>query len=178
MDDRQLRIWFQIIFSMATFIIFCFINPFTSPLGVVIIALLTIPVLSYTFPWLIDSLSQIYIFLIYGPDYSDPSYENRFYQDDMDKAKRLMREGEWDKAMHAYREIVQKSPMMCEPKFNLAQLYQMAGHLGLALNEYKKIVGSKNQFGSTHLFVLESERAVEELKHKPSEIEQDCSNNP
>jgi hypothetical protein len=54
----------------------------------------------------------------------------------------------------------------------------MAGHLGLALNEYKKIVDLKDQFGATHPFVLESERAVKELKHKPSEIEQECSNNP
>ena len=174
MDDRQLRIWFQVIFSMAVITIFSF----TWDASVLIVGLLTAAILGYIFPWSINFISIAFNNLIYGPDNSEDSYENQFYQDDMDKAKRLMREGGWDKAMHAYREIIQKSPMMCEPRFNLAQVYQLAGHLGLALNEYKKIVGLKDQFGATHPFVLESERAAEELKNKPSEIEQECLNNP
>ena len=174
MDDQQLRVWFQVIFSMAVITIFSF----TLDASVLIVGLCSAVLLGYIFPWLINFISMVFNTLIYGPDYSDDSYESQFYQDDMDKAKRLMREGEWDKAIYAYREVIQKSPKMCEPRFNLAQVYQMAGYLGLALNEYKKIVGLKNQFGSTHLFVLESERAVEELKNKPSEIEQECSNNP
>jgi len=151
---------------------------FTWDASVLIVGLLTAAILGYILPWSINFISIAFNNLIYGPDNSEDSYENQFYQDDMDKAKRLMREGGWDKAMHAYREIIQKSPMMCEPRFNLAQVYQLAGHLGLALNEYKKIVGLKDQFGATHPFVLESGRAVEELKNKPSEIEQECLNNP
>jgi len=174
MDDRQLRIWFQVIFSMAVITIFSF----TWDASVLIVGLLTAAILGYILPWSINFISIVFHNLIYGPDNSGASYESQFYQDDMDKAKRLMREGEWDKAMYAYREIIQKSPMMCEPRFNLAQVYQMAGYLGLALNEYKKIVGLKDQFGATHPFVLESERAVEGLKNKPPEIEQECSNSP
>jgi tetratricopeptide (TPR) repeat protein len=150
---------------------------FTWDVSVLIVGLLTAAILGYILPWSINFISIVFNNLIYGPDNSEDSYENRSYRNDMDKAKSLMREGEWDKATHTYREIIQKSPMMCEPRFNLARVFQMAGYLGLALNEYKKIVGLKDQFGATHPFVLESERAVEELKHKPSQIEQECSNN-
>jgi tetratricopeptide (TPR) repeat protein len=164
MDDRQLRIWFQVIFSMAVITIFCF----TSHTSVLIVGLLLAITLGYTFPPMINSISAAFNSLIYGLDYSDDSYEGQFYQDDMDKAKRWVREEKWDKAIYAYREIIQKSPKMCEPRFYLAQVYQIAGHLGLALNEYKKIADLKDEFGSNHPFVLESERAVGELTKRLS----------
>lgn len=174
MDDRQLRIWFQVILSMAVITIFSF----TWDASVLIVGLLTAAILGYILPWSINFISIVFNNLIYGPDNSEDSYENRSYRNDMDKAKSLMREGEWDKAIHVYREIMQKSPMMCEPKFNLAQVYRRVGYLGLALNEYNRIVDLKDQFGATHPFVLESERAVEELKKKLSQVGQECSNNP
>lgn len=174
MDDRQLRICFQVFLSMAMIIIFSF----TGDATVLIIGLFMAAVLGYMLPWPIHFISNAFNTLIYGPTYSEDSYESQFYRDDMDKAKSLTREGDWDKAIHVYREIMQKSPMMCEPKFNLAQAYRRVGYLGLALNEYNRIVDLKDQFGATHPFVLESERAVEELKKKLSQVGQECSNNP
>jgi hypothetical protein len=44
------------------------------------------------------------------------------------------------------------------------QSYQRAGYLGLAISEYGKIVVLKDELGPNHPFVLESERAFEELK--------------
>jgi hypothetical protein len=82
----------------------------------------------------------------------------------MDKAKRLVREGKWDKAAMAYRAIVQKAPEKPEPRFYLAQNYQRAGYLGLALSEYRKITGLKEELGPNHALVSESERSIGELK--------------
>lgn len=173
MDDRQLRICFQVFLSMVMIILFSF----TGNITVLIVGLFTATILGYIFPPGFNFISNAFNALIYGSPHSDDSYENRSYRDDMDKAKSLTREEEWYKAIHAYREIVQKSPTMCEPMFDLAQIYQRVGHLGLALNEYNKIVALKDQFGATHPFVLESERAVEELKKKLYEIDQECTNN-
>ena len=82
----------------------------------------------------------------------------------MDKAKRLVREGKWNQAVTAYRSIVRKPPEKAEPRFYLAQSHQNAGYPGLAMSEYRKIVDSKGELGPNHVFVLESERTIEELK--------------
>jgi Tfp pilus assembly protein PilF len=81
----------------------------------------------------------------------------------MDKATRLVREGRWNEAMALYRTIIQKAPQKAEPHFNLARIYQKKGYLGLATTEYKKIIALKDELGSNHAFVVESERAIEEL---------------
>ena len=177
-DNRHIRIFYQIFFGMVLLVIVCFITPFTSSLGVIIVGLIAVLILSYSLPWLMDLFSTIYTSLIYGFDHSVTSYEGHLYQDNMEKAKRLVRDEKWYGAIYAYQEIINKAPRKLEPRFNLAKVYQKVGHLGLALNEYKKIIGLKDQFGATHPFVLESGRAAEELKNKPSEIEQECLNNP
>ncbi len=159
-DNRQLRIYYLIFFSMVLLIIVSF----TSSFEAIIAGLITVPILSYTLPWLIDLISTIYTSLIYGFDHSDTSYENQFYQDDMDKAKRLVREGEWEKAVTAYRAIIQRAPKKLEPHFYLAQNYERVGYLGLALGEYWNIIRLKNELGHNHALVLESERAMNKLR--------------
>ncbi|MDI7258685.1 MAG: hypothetical protein QME90_02060 [Thermodesulfobacteriota bacterium] len=109
-------------------------------------------------------ISSIYVSLICGPDSSSPSYESQSYQNDMDKAQRLLREEKWNKAIAAYREIIRKAPKKGEPRFSLARIYQKMGHFGLALSEYQKIVDLKNELGRNHVYVLESERSIKELK--------------
>lgn len=159
-DNRQLRIFYLIFFSMVLLTIVSF----TSSFEAIIAGLIAVPILSYTLPWLIDLISTIYTSLIYGFDHSDTSYERQFYQDDMDKAKRLVREEEWEKAVMAYRAIIQRAPKKPEPRFHLAQSYQRAGYLGLAASEYRKIIDSKDELGLGHAFVLESERAMNKLR--------------
>jgi tetratricopeptide (TPR) repeat protein len=174
MDDRELRICFQVFLSIVMIIIFLF----TGGITVVIAGLFMAVVLGYLFPSGIHFISNAFNTLIYGPAYSEDSYENRSYRDDMDRAKSLTREEEWNQAIHAYREIIQKSPTMYEPRFNLAKVYRRAGYLGLALNEYHWITDLKDQSGMTHPFVLESERAIEELEKMLSEMKQGSMNPP
>ncbi len=162
-DDRQIRIYYLIVFSMALLIIICFISPFTSSIWVVIVGLIAVPILSYTLPWFIDLISTIYTSLIYGFNHSDASYESQFYQDDMEKAKRLVREEKWYEAIFAYQEIINKVPQKCEPRFNLAKVYQIVGQFWLAMREYKKIVHLTDGSESNHVFISESQRAIEEL---------------
>ncbi len=81
----------------------------------------------------------------------------------MDKATRLVREGKLNEAIVAYRQITQKAPKMCEPRFNLARLYEKVGHFGLALSEYRKIANLKDELGTSHALVIESERAIQTL---------------
>jgi len=167
-DDQQLRLWFQVFLSMCLLMIFMWTGYL-----VVLVGLLLVPLLSFALPRLMDFVSTAGISLIYGTDYSDPSYENRFYQDDMDKAKRLVREKRWNEAICAYREIIEKAPKMYEARFNLARVYQMAGQLGLALHEYHKLRNVTDELGPNHPFVLESERAIEELRKMVSERRED-----
>lgn len=177
MDDRQIRICFQVFLSMALIVILFFITPSIQCsafeyMMMFIGGLLSAALFGYLAPMGIHFISDVFGKLIYGSIFSDHSYEYRFYQDDMDKAKRLTREGEFDKAILTYREIIEKTPLMCEPRFNLAQIYEKAGYPGLALNEYNRIVALKDQFGAAHAFVLESERAIEELRGRISKVGQ------
>ena len=167
-DDQQLRLWFQIFLSMCLVMIFLWTGYL-----LVLVGLLLVPLLSFALPRLMDFVSTAGISLIYGTDYSDPSYENRFYQDDMDKATRLVREKRWNEAISAYREIIEKAPKMSEARFNLARVYQMAGQLGLALHEYDKIRNLKNELGPNHPFVLESERSIDALRKIVSDEKED-----
>ncbi|MBM4339490.1 MAG: tetratricopeptide repeat protein [Deltaproteobacteria bacterium] len=173
MDDRQIRICFQVFLSMVMIIVFSFTG---EPL-VLIGGLLMASLLGYLVPSGVHFISNVFGQLVYGFFSSDDSYEYRSFQDDMDKAKSLVRGEEYDKAIHAYREIIQKSPLMCEPRYNLAQIYWRAGYPGLALSEYNGIVAMKDQFGSTHPLVLESERATEELKSMLSQVGKESLNN-
>jgi len=172
-DNRYLSLWFLIFLSMCVLMIYVWTGHF----GVILVGLFAIPLLSFTLPWLMDLVSTISASLFYGTFYTNSSYENRFYQDDMDRAKRLIREKRWDEAISAYRAIIQKVPKKYEVQFNLARIYQMAGHLGLALHEYNKLRSLRDDLGSNHLFVLESERAVEELKGMVSEERWICPHN-
>ncbi|MFQ6078792.1 MAG: hypothetical protein ACE5NJ_06625, partial [Thermodesulfobacteriota bacterium] len=114
-DDRQIRLWLQVFLSLCLAMIYIG----TGQIGVVIVGFLLIPPLSFALPRVVDRVSQASTFLIYGTGYSDPSYENRCYQDDMDKAKRLVREMRFHEAIWAYREIIQKAPKMYEARFYL-----------------------------------------------------------
>ncbi len=159
-DDRYFRLFLFAIFWCVTSLLatkcgknfltkaFIFLMPFF---------------LSLIWPKLVNLISAVGTSLIYGPNFPDLSYENRSYQDDMDKATRFVREGRWNEAMAVYRTITHKAPQKAEPHFNLARIYQKMGHLGLAISEYKKIINLKDELGSNHAFVVESERAIEEL---------------
>ncbi len=160
MDDSQLRRWFFVYFSGIVSVIYLF----TGHPKVIIVGLFLVPLLGLALPKFMNLFSSIYTSLIYGPDYSTPSYESQFYADDMDKAKRLAREGKWPEAATAYRSIVRKAPEKAEPRFYLAKSYQKAGYPGLAMSEYRKIVDSKDELGPNHTFVLESARVVEDLE--------------
>lgn len=52
-------------------------------------------------------------------------------------------------------------------------MYQMAGQLGLALHEYDKLRNAKDELGPNHVFVLELERAIEELREVSSREKED-----
>lgn len=162
-DNHQLRIFYLIFFSMAILNIICFISPFASSLGVVIVGLIAIPILGYALPWFIDLLSVTYTSLIYGFNHSDASYENQFYQDDMERANRLVREEKWYEAIFAYQVIINKAPKKCEPRFNVAKVYQRAGQYWLAMREYKQIIYLADGLEPNRVFIFESERAIEEL---------------
>ena len=163
-NNHDLRIFYVIFFGMVLLVIVCFITPFTSPPGVIIVGLIAVLILSYLLPWLMDLFSTIYTSLIYGFDHSVTSYEDHLYQDNMEKAKRLVRDEKWYEAIFAYQEIINKAPKKLEPRFNLAKVYQIVGQLWLALGEYQNILSFKNEAGSNHIFVLESEIIAEELK--------------
>jgi tetratricopeptide (TPR) repeat protein len=158
-DNRQLRIYYLIFFSMVLLTIVSF----TSSFEVIIVGLIAVPIISFTLPWLIDLISIVYTSLIYGLNYSNTSYENQFYEDEMAKANRLVREEKWYEAIFAYQEIINKAPERCEPRFNLAKVYQIVGQFWLAMREYKKIVYLTDGLEPNQVFTFESQRAIEEL---------------
>lgn len=173
MEDREIRIFFQIFLFMATIIIVSFSR---QPKVLMIGAPLSF-ILGYIAPWLFNMISKTFIDLIYGSGSGWDSYQDHFYQEDMDRAKKLVREGNYYQAISLYREIIQKVPMIMEPRFNLAKIYQLLGHKGLALNEYKKILSLRDQLGESHPFILESKMAIERLANKTSVSEQDLGEN-
>jgi len=158
--DRQLRGLYLAFFSGVILLIFLW----TGHAGVIVLGLFLVPLLSFGLPLLMNLMSGTFVSLIYGFGVSAVSYENGLYQNDMDKAKRLIREEKWIQAITAYRKIIQKVPNEWEPRFNLARIYQKVGLVGLAMGEYHKIIDSKNKFGPNHGFVLESRKATEELR--------------
>jgi hypothetical protein len=171
-DNRTLRLWFQIFFAGWVCLIYIFISLLGGMLfglqikhfGVLIVGLLITAPLGFALPWLMDLVSRTVTFLFYGSNHSDPSYESRFYQDDMARAKRLVREKRFYEAVWACREIIQKAPKMHEARFHLARVYEMVGQVGLALYEYDKLRNLRDELGPTNVFVIESERAIEVLR--------------
>jgi hypothetical protein len=171
-DNKKIRLWFQVFLTGCTFMIFMWVSGLGAVifgvgfehLGVLVVGILFIVPLSFALPCVLDLVSHASAFLIYGTGYSNPSYENRFYQDDMDRAKRLAREGKLNDAIWVYRQIIQKAPKMHEARFNLARVYQMAGQVGLALHEYNRLRNLRCKLGPNHVFVRESERIIEELR--------------
>ncbi len=171
MDDRQLRIWYQLYFSMFVFILWPFLYPLVSShilfYILMMLGLLIAALMGYLIPPAINLISGLFSHLVYEPTgLAEPS-GYRFYQEDMERAKGLVRKEQWDKAIQVYREIIEKTPDQCEPRFHLAKTYQKAGYLGLALNEYSKIIALKDRFGPSHPFVIEAERTMKELKGMP-----------
>ncbi len=163
-DDRQINLFLFAFFWVVTCIITFGFSLSDNPL--VNYLLLIIPLLlCLTWNYLIDFLSSIPASLFSGTNLSDHSYENGPYQSDMEKAIRLVREEKLDEAITAYREIIQKSPKQCEPRFNLARIYEKVEYPGLALTEYRKVVGFREVLETNHPLILESERAIQELKN-------------
>ncbi len=163
-DDRQMRLFLFATFWMLTyFLTVACLGLSDTPLVNILILVLPF-LLCVACTYLINFLSSIPASLFSGPHFSDRSYENGPYQNDMDKAKKLVREGKLDEAITAYREIIQKSPKHSEPRFNLARIYKRAGYPGLALSEYRKIIDLKEELGTDHPLIFESERAITELK--------------
>ena len=159
-DDRYFRIFlFAIFWPVTSLLAYKWVCNFLVKAFIFLLPFF----LSLIWPKLVNLVSSGGISLIYGFSSPDLSYENRSYQDDMDKATRLVREGRWNETMAVYRDITQKAPQKAEPRFSLARIYQKMGHLGLALSEYKKIANLKDELGPNHPFVVESERAIEEL---------------
>jgi hypothetical protein len=132
-DDRQLRGLYLVYFSGVILLIYLW----TGHSSIIVLGLCVVPILGFGLPPFMNFVSKTFVSLIYGFGSEELSYENGFYEDDMDKAKRLVREGKWIGAIHAYRSIVQKAPEKAEPRFYLAQSYHRAGYLGLAVSEYK-----------------------------------------
>ncbi len=165
-NDRYFRISLFLIFGGVAFLLtsLCSGN-FPAKAFIFVLAFF----LSMIWPKLVNIVSSASISLIYGPNSEDLSYENRFYQDDMDKATRLVREGKLNEAIVAYRQITQKAPRICEPRFNLARLYERVGQFGLALSEYKRIANLKGELGANHALVIESERAIQTLRNSIEE---------
>jgi len=130
------------------------------------VGLLVAALVGYLTPQGINFISGLISRLVYGPTGLINPNEYRFYQEDMERARGLIREEQWDEAIQVYRDIVRNDPFQCEPRFYLAQTYQRAGYFGPALNEYSKIVALKDRFGSSHPLVIESERAIKELKER------------
>ncbi|MCM8792799.1 MAG: hypothetical protein NC826_06670, partial [Candidatus Omnitrophica bacterium] len=135
MEDRQIRVALQIYLTLVVLIIFSF----TRELTVFLIGILLANGLAYAFMPALNSISSLMISLIYGSGGKDNSYEGRFYQRDLDQARKMVRESRWDEAISCYRKIVKQAPEKVEARFELAKVYQIAGYTGLALLEYETI---------------------------------------
>lgn len=160
MEDRQIRIGLQIFFSIVALIICTFIERWEGiPLGLILANLLAYAVVP-TLNFISSRVSHV----IYGSAGQDDSYEGRFYQTDLDQARKMVRESRWNEAISCYRKIVEFVPNKIEARFELAKVYQKAGYHGLALLEYQTIRDSKDKIGDHHPFVMESERMIGELK--------------
>lgn len=114
--------------------------------------------------WFAMTIFSSYFSGIFWPERTDTSYENTRYQDDMDRARRLVRKAKLYDAIVAYRDIIRNAPGQLEPRFNLAQIYEKVGHPGVAMGEYHKILNLNKERGANHPLALESERAISELR--------------
>jgi tetratricopeptide (TPR) repeat protein len=159
-DDCQLRGLYLAFFSGVILLIFLW----TGHGGVIVLGLFLVPILGFGLPLFMNLMSKTFVSLIYGFQSSELSYETGSYEDDMDKAKRLVREERWKEAIRAYREIIKAAPKKVEPRFTLARIYMRAGYLSLAMNQYHKILDLKTWIGPNHALVFESERAISELR--------------
>ncbi len=165
MEDQQIRVALQIYLTLVVFIIFSF----TGKLAVFLIGLLLANGLAYAFMPALNSILSLINTLIYGSAGTDNSYEGRFYQTDLDQARKMVRESRWEKAISCYRKIVEQAPEKVEARFELAKVYRTAGYTGLALLEYETIKDLRDKIGEHHPFVLESERMIEELRKMVAE---------
>lgn len=164
MEDRQIRIALQVFLSLGVLTIILF----TGEGLIFVVGLIIANGLAFAFLPVSNFVSSVISSLIYGPAGQDDSYEYRFYQADMDQAKKMVREAKWDEAISAYRKIIEKAPEKVEARFELAKICEIAGYPGLALLEYQQIKESGRESGEKHPFVLESERKIEELKSRIS----------
>lgn len=160
MEDRQIRVALQIYLTLVVVIIFSF----TGELTVLFIGLILANGLAYAVMPTLNFITSSMSALIFGSTRQDDSYEGRFYQTDLDQARKMARESRWDEAISCYRKIIEHAPDKVEARFELAKVYRNAGYTGLALLEYQTIKDLKDQIGEQHPFVLESERMIEELK--------------
>ena len=88
-DDRQLRGLYLVYFSGVILLIYLW----TGHAATIVLGLCVVPILGFGLPPFMNFVSKTFVSLIYGFGSEELSYENGFYEDDMDKAKRLVREG-------------------------------------------------------------------------------------
>lgn len=158
MEDRQARIIVQVLLNVLAFYLF------SLEWKMFVIALVLANGLAYAFMLALNFISSTVSSLIYGSAGGNDSYEGRFYQTDLDQARKRVRESRWDEAISFYRKIVETAPGKIEARFELARAYQIAGYTGLALLEYQKIKESGGKLGEQHPFVLESEKMIKDLR--------------
>ena len=128
-DDRQLSGFYLAYFSGVILLIYLW----TGCASTIVLGLCVVPILGFGLPPFMNFVSKTFVSLIYGFGSEELSYENGSYEDDMDKAKRLIREGKWIGAIHG------------SDKYLWYDFYEILGHSLKQTNSrhpefYKKMI--------------------------------------
>jgi len=128
-EDRQLSGFYLAYFSGVILLIYLW----TGCASTVVLGLCVVPILGFGLPPFMNFVSKTFVSLIYGFGSEELSYENGFYEDDMDKAKRLIREGKWIGDIHG------------SDKYLWYDFYEILGHSLKQTNSrhpefYKKMI--------------------------------------
>jgi tetratricopeptide (TPR) repeat protein len=96
---------------------------------------------------------------------SDETYSDILYRGDLIHANHLFRQGRYEDALEAFKEILAKAPDRVEPRFKIARIYQIGlNEPEKARNAYKNLLDLfAESLGENNMYVIESRRALKEL---------------
>ncbi len=96
---------------------------------------------------------------------SDETYSDVMYKGDLIHANHLFRQGRYEDALSAFKEILARDPGRVEPRFKIARIYQ----IGLkdpeqARKTYEGLLDLfAESLGENNMYVIESRRALKEV---------------
>jgi uncharacterized protein YjbI with pentapeptide repeats len=94
----------------------------------------------------------------------EETYSEMFYKRDVIHANYLFRQGRYDEALEAFKEIFTKAPDRAEPRFKIARIYQKLNEPDKAEKAYQDLIEILGEsLGEDNMYIMESRRALKKL---------------